>query len=61
MYVVSRAMKEEIYEYPVDWEVRFEEKDERNEVSVLVGNMEDMGLNLSPLDFPMVDYKQSIE
>ena len=45
----------------VDWGVRLGEKEERNEVSVLADNMEDMGLNISPLDLEVVECKKSIE
>ena len=55
--MVARATKEEIYEYLADWGVRLEEKEERNEVSVLADNMEDMGLNLISLDLVVVDCK----
>ena len=38
-----------------------EKKEERNKVLVLADNMEDMGLNLIPLDLVVVDCKQSIK
>ena len=55
--MVARATKEEIYENSEYWGVKLEEKEEMDEVSLLADNMEDMGLNLSPIDLEVVECK----